>query len=580
MLDPYRMVTINVIASLILLVIFIVVKYVYKKSLSPLFLLLTISILPVISIFRVGVYESGDFTIHIARSMAFYDALLEGNFLPSWAKDLNATHGYPLFIFNYSLPYYIISFFHFLGFSFITSMKIFLTTAFMLSGVTMYFWTKRIYKKSTAAFMAAIFYTFAPYHLIATHFKVTIGEVLTFALLPFAFHCTYLLYKKPRLPIVMLTGFVFSLLILSHAVLGFFSLLLAASFILFLSFGERETLELKNISIAFIIALTISLYSWASPLLLQKYTINDVVPIGTAYFPMLSELLYSPWRQGFLFQGPQGEISLLLGYVHIFILLITLAVIFFKKIPIKIKGQLIFWIVATVLLIFLITAYSKPLWESVPFLKIVGSHRLLIFTSFTMSLLAGYYVLLFNRRVLVFFLVIFAIGTTILNWGHRRVMPDVTDSILKNNLWKSTAEGEGHFYANSKWVDIHNPWFSKHPKQHIEILKGEGKVTNTKRTSTQHIYYVDAKTPLEVRENTLYFPGWEAKHDGKKTTILPDKRGIITFTIPKGTYTLEVLYTDVQAVRMNKLISAVAFIIIIFYLLHKARYIFKTFSQD
>src|SRR3989344_2192868 len=108
-----------------------------KKTPSRFWVLLLFSALPVISIFRPGVYESGDFNIHIYRTISFYQSLSEGNMLPSWAEELNATYGYPLFIFNYTFPYYIISFFHFIGFTFITSMKLFLAINFILSGIFM-----------------------------------------------------------------------------------------------------------------------------------------------------------------------------------------------------------------------------------------------------------------------------------------------------------------------------------------------------------------------------------------------------------------------------------------------------------
>lgn len=132
MIDPYRMVFVNAIASLLVLTGVIIYRYIFpKKKVNLFILLLAISMLPIISIFRTGTYESGDFNIHVYRAMAFYDSLEDGQFMPSWAGELNATYGYQLFIFNYSLPYYITSFFHFLGLSFITSMKLFLATFYI-----------------------------------------------------------------------------------------------------------------------------------------------------------------------------------------------------------------------------------------------------------------------------------------------------------------------------------------------------------------------------------------------------------------------------------------------------------------
>src|SRR6266403_2106879 len=107
MIDPFRMVFINLIGSFVLICGILCYRYFYpKKPLNLFVLLLLISLLPLVSLLRPGDYESGDFNIHIYRIINFYRSLSEGHFLPSWAGNLNATYGYALFIFNYSLPYY------------------------------------------------------------------------------------------------------------------------------------------------------------------------------------------------------------------------------------------------------------------------------------------------------------------------------------------------------------------------------------------------------------------------------------------------------------------------------------------
>ena len=172
------MVFINIMSSLALLGGLLFYKFIFpKKKINLFFLLILISILPIISIFRNGDYESGDFNIHIYRIMSFYDSLKEGIIMPSWAAELNATYGNPLFIFNYSLPYYIISLFHFIGISFISSMKLYLGLTLYLSGIFMYLWIKELTGNKLAAFTSAIFYIFNPYHLIDVHFSILLQNI-------------------------------------------------------------------------------------------------------------------------------------------------------------------------------------------------------------------------------------------------------------------------------------------------------------------------------------------------------------------------------------------------------------------
>src|SRR3989344_5306679 len=80
-----------------------------------------------------------------------------------------------------------ISFIHLFGLSFIDSFKIILVFSFILSGQGMYLLVKDVTGNKKAGFISALFYLFAPYHLIDMHFRVAIGETLSFALLPFCF---------------------------------------------------------------------------------------------------------------------------------------------------------------------------------------------------------------------------------------------------------------------------------------------------------------------------------------------------------------------------------------------------------
>jgi uncharacterized membrane protein len=144
---------------------------------------LFIGILPLLSLFRPGDYESGDFNIHIYRIMSFYDVLKEGHLLPSWAAELNATYGNPLFIFNYPLPYYAVSLLHFIG-----SMKMYLGINLYFSGIFMFLWIKKLTGNDLAAFTSAIFYLFNPYHLIDVHFLSF--ESILFRISTLSFRCT------------------------------------------------------------------------------------------------------------------------------------------------------------------------------------------------------------------------------------------------------------------------------------------------------------------------------------------------------------------------------------------------------
>ena len=175
-------------------------------------------------------------------------------------------------------------------------------------------------------------------------------------------------------------------------------------------------------------------------------------------------------------------------------------------------------------IIFLISPYSKSLWGVLPFLKITGSHRLLILAAFVSSILAGYLSLyLLKRKILLFFLIIITIFSTLLNWGHRHMHPEISDQKLIDTVWESTSQIEGHFYANSRWRNPDDPWFKRLPKKPLESIKAKVEIEEISRTTTRHEYVINVIDNTQIQENTLYFPGWKVFVNDKELETKPDK---------------------------------------------------------
>ncbi|OGH23441.1 MAG: hypothetical protein A2629_00135 [Candidatus Levybacteria bacterium RIFCSPHIGHO2_01_FULL_41_15] len=574
MIDPYRMVFVNLVSSILLLSGILIYRYIYPKRKINLFILLAlISILPVISIFRSGTYESGDFNIHIYRIMSFYDSLRERNLMPSWASELNATYGNPLFIFNYNLPYYFISFFHFLGLSFITSMKIYLGLVFYLSGITMYFLVKEITNSKLGAFVSSIFYLFSPYHLIDVHFRATLGESTIFFLAPVLFYFIIKFIKEQRFKYFVICSLIMGLLFLAHPLLATVFLGIGILYILFRDLRNKSYKSTLLQLLALLVGATASIYVWISFILYTPYMFKLSVStaVSDLQFYPFTQLIFSPWRYGLLFQGPKGELALIMGYVQIFVIAMSIIMIILKKIPKKIQSDYIFWIFLCIFFIFMMHPLSIFIWKYTNyqfFNMVIPYGRLSLAISFCISVITGYFTLSFSdskiKKKFIYILLIITIGSTILNWGHRRVIPQINDSVLRKNVWISTiTEGTTAYFLNNKWADINNFWFSALPEKHLEIINGLGTVQEIKRTSTKHTYIVNAQTPIEIQENTLYFPGWSLSVNSKNNLIYPGKRGVINAKLPAGLQKVELSYNDIPVYRFTKIISVSTFSILL-----------------
>ena len=505
--------------------------------------------------------------------MSFYDSLKEGILIPSWAAELNATYGNPLFIFNYSLPYYIVSFFHFIGISFVSSMKIYLGLSLYLSGIFMYFWIRKLTNNKLAAFASAIFYIFNPYHLIDVHFRATLGESTIFLLVPLLFLFITKYSKKNKFIYLILIALFTDLLVLAHPLLATIFLGIGILYILFKDFKNKSYKSTLLQLFSLLVGVTASIYVWISFILYAPYmfklsvstTITDL-----QFYPFI-QLIFSPWRYGLLFQGPMGELALIMGYVQIFVIAMSIIMIILKKIPKKIQADYIFWIFLCIFFIFMMHPLSIFIWKYTNyqfFNMIIPYGRLSLAISFCISVIVGYFTLSFSdskiKKKFIYILLIITIGSTILNWGHRRVIPEINDSVLRKNVWVSTVnEGPTAYFLNTKWADINNFWFSEIPKKHLEITEGNANVKELKRTSIKHEYLIDAKTPIVIKENTLYFPGWSIKSNNKIINIYLGERGVINAKLPAGLQKLELSYEDIPVYRFSKIISASTFSILL-----------------
>lgn len=578
MSGPLLLVFINSIASLVLITGIIIFRYIYpKKKLNFFYLLIFLSLLPLVNIFRSGVYESGDFVLHIYRAISFYQAVHDGQIIPSWAGELNGGYGYPLFIFQYYLPNYIISFFHFLGFSFILSMKLFLSFSYILSGMFFFLWFKHISKNSFAAFTGSIFYLFAPYHLIDQNFRVDAGEIIAFAVIPLFLLSIDKLFVEQRVKHIVFVGLSISVLFLSHPGITLFTAILSIPYVVLL-LSIKKTHRIKIILfllVAVLIGSVLSSFVWLAFLTYTQYTHIEVVigpGTGPVTFTNLQNLLYAPWRFGLLFQGHQGDFNPIIGYTQLVVLITACIFILRNKTIRKNRIYILFWFCVCLVLVFLITPYSNFIWSTFPFLAYLQfSYRLSFLVVLAVSAIAGFLSMQMKKKYTIFILII-TIVYTILNWGNRGILTTIDDSWIIRNLPKSTTQGEGFQAAVPKWWHIYilkNFWPKDTMTKPVEILSGTGQIKQIFRNSVTHKYIVHAKSELLVKENTFYFPGWNVIIDGKGVPIdYQNKKysGWIVFTIPRGIHGIQVQYADLPYFALAKKISIFCYISIFIYL--------------
>lgn len=495
--------------------------------------------------------------------MSFFESLKDGNLMPRWSSQIIYGYGYPLFLFAYPLPYYLASLFHVLGFTFINSLKIILAFSFIASGITMYLFIKEELKNKYSAFISSIMYLFSPYHLVDLHFRVSIGETIAFAVLPFCFFALKKMSYSKTFFWFMASTISFSLLILSHQAISLASLPFIFAYCVYLWITQNRR-EVKYIAL-YLFSLTygmiLSSFYWL-PLIMESKYIN-LFSKGTISFIQFSELIYSPWRWGFLFQGPKGELSFIVGYAQWFIILLSI-LLFSKKMKEKFKERNLYLIsiISFFILLLLTQSFSAPIWTAVPLLNgFQFSYRLLLLISFFVSVIAGIVVKNIAYKWFFTALCLIAISTTILNWGNRKTIPELNDQTIQYEFPVSmTKVGD----STTIWVDSNKFNSDQRLVPHIIVFQGTATISETFRNSIKHDYLINVLSEkASFKENTLYFPNWTVKVNGNpypftfKDTSSP---GIITFKLNKGTYRVQVSFMDTNVRKISSIVSVLSFI--------------------
>ncbi len=528
-------------------------------------MLFLISLLPLVSILRKGSYESGDLSLHATRAISFYEVLLKEHVIPTWSPELNIGYGDTYFEFIYKLPYFIISLFHSLGLSFIASVKLLLATSYVSSGLMFYVFCRSKFS-NFASFVGSLFYLFVPYHLVDLHFRVSIAETMSFFFIPSTFYFVNKLMEQPSKIAVFIFSMNIAGFLLTHQVI-FVSTMPFVFIYLLINKNKYYKTTLWYFFAGVALGLLLSSFHWI-PILLESPFIHQASFRGIIEFTPLQILLFSPWRYGLLFQGHYGELSLMIGYLQFFVVLLSIYLIFKGRIK-KQKTILYFSVISFFLLFFMMLSVSKVLWENLPLLKdFQFTYRLLAMEAFFTSLIAVIAATNLKRNYFWAVVCFFTVFLTILNWGNRRSLPEINDSSLRTELISGKSLTGSTEPTAPKWVDPIKVDFSKRPASNLEIVEGNADVKKITRSPYRHAYLLNSKSRVKVRENTFYFPGWKLFIDDKPHPITytdPQAPGVIFFTLKEGLYKAELIYEDTPVRKAAKWISIISLLISLIY---------------
>lgn len=522
-----------------------------------------LSLLPLGNLLNSGLPVTHDGKDHVARIANFYQSLAEGNVVPRWSGNLNWGYGHPVTMFLYPMPSYMASGFHALNFSLIDSTKLVFAATFVVSILAMYLFASYAWGVWPGV-AAAVLYGFAPYRFVDLYVRGALGEHVAFMFVPIVLLGIWKLARETNVSVgaVGLTGFGMAGLILSHNAISLMMLpvLCVASVYAGIYISKKRLRFFSILTIALMTGFLTSAFFWIPAVFEGKYTLRDIVTTGVALLRFVPlEAFFNPsWSY-----GGSETLSKFLGFAQL--VGIALSVVWVSGANVKIQFFVIGLYIMILWSLFLMTEWSWPIWLRVTliqkfqfpwrFLSVVTVLAPLAIAA-TLSTVGSQ----LQKKFAIFLCLVAVVGTAYM-WKAQEyeVFPEGYFSGVYHG---TTDTGES--------APIWSVRFMEHEASGpLEIISGTGQIEVSARTSTSHEYKVYAESPMQLVENTLYFPGWNIFIDGNAAPIEfqnPNYRGLMTFAVESGTHIVEVRFAQTRLRKYADTISAAAGVSFILFL--------------
>lgn len=222
------------------------------------------------------------------------------------------------------------------------------------------------------------------------------------------------------------------------------------------------------------------------------------------------------------------------------------------------KGLGLFVLISFVLSVLLMLKISLPVWEGLPFLSLVQFPlRFSALAVFAASIAAGLLVkYLPFKKLLALSLLLLIIYANRNHWHINEVFDPGENYYL--SLKTTSASFDEHL---PKW----GRKMSEVSSSKYLVLRGQGKVQITEDKSHRVTAQVVAETPLTLRFNQFYFPGWEIKADGKKVNFDyltgGENYGLPVFDLEAGKHQIKAEFRNTSDRNIADFISLISVIL-------------------
>ncbi len=563
------------------------------------------------------------FKAHDARHSVFFlvefdAAIRDGAWWPRWTMDQALGYGYPLWLFYPPLSYYLAEAFHLLGLGFTAAVKATYLVGFLAAAWAMYTLVRRWWGPA-AGFVAALAYTYAPYHLVDIYVRSALAEFMALAWFPLTLLTFDELVTRGGRRRVALAALAFAGLILTHTVTAMaFTPLLAATVLwdlirLYVPLagshqedassapspqGNRAggTLLRGNwfraldLSVPRLDGRTLAeragqalATAWLGvgisaiflvPMLLERpFIVQEQWMHGTyqyqRHFVYPHQFVSPFWGFQHSVEGPGDGMSFQLG-AGITVLALGTTIAALAR-PGRERGRVLFMAAATFVFLLSMTSVAEPIWRSLSLLQLIQfPWRLLAPTAVTLAILAGAAVAFLpdgdartSAGVVGLLLIAASLSYTVPQFTP--VTPE-DESALAIIRFETEYPDMVGMTAWTSTLPGDSPLVAQYregrPLERLVMVRGQGQVKTTRVGGASVEGQVQADGPATVQFLTYWFPGWRVWLDGKPIPSRPEgPYGLLTMDVPPGEHTVSIRMAGTPARHAGTGISAISLLL-------------------
>lgn len=550
---------------------------------------------------RGGYFISHDGLFHLYRLAGLDRALHQGVIYPRWFPDFAYGYGHPVLNYYSPLAYYAGEIFHLLGAGYILSTRLTFLAGFLLAGLAIYLLARDLLGRFPAL-IAAVAYTYAPYHLADTYVRGALAESFAFVFMPLALWAIGRLFKQKNVAYAVVAALAYGGLILTHNLTALIFAPLFLAYALLWTLASRDLKRLALVGLSFLLALGLTAFYWLPALTEARWVGLAAGFASTGYRHHLTPLWQSisPFFLYRYFPNQIVKAEHPLSLIHLFLLLISMAMVFhLAKVGQKERSwQMTLFLLVATLSFFMTLTYSLPLWKLLePLLApLQYPWRFMGIASLGVAFLAGgvtFWAKEEDKRGFWGYGVGLSLMALLVVAGLARLPKERLEmreqQVTVAQMWE---EDFAHQQIGTTWTAEYLPVWVRADRSEISLppstpkagdLRGfeAPKVVVIKEGYLWYELGVKSAKSTTLRFHIFYFPGWQGYVDEKKVDTYPSGEfGLVTVDVPAGEHQLLLRFEGTKERKVGSALSLATFILLILPLLKygRNRYLVVAFS--